>query len=444
MREATIGEVADECGKCGEEAILHSALLASGARRYMMDEEGLEIDGIFDQLGDENTVGAKEAGETSFDDGEGLSSRQIAIEKHVRATPGAEISRRPDRVEQLFPERACKGLLADDGKRIGGVELRTADDGAVRVLQDFVRGGVGPTRRVGQPALPLLELEDDLRCARGRSRMLADQQDVTAPARGRTHASEVATRSHGAAVALGPEAFGVATGDAGQGAKQVARIDGPIARVGAGHREFVACDEILAEETESLGSRRVAAEPLVELSQVGDDVARVDGLSDANVVQIDENGARRGAILGLDDDVAGVHVEVVEAALMGAGDEAGRTLSDQSSAVGVVAAGEPVVAKGDGARDCASQQEGGTGPETGALPAAGNGQHRVDSMSGSIVADLPLQGGGRASEQGFRPLGEGLASVSLDEYRFTREVDAPNVAVAIAFDAGNARTLSKV
>ncbi len=186
--------------------------------------------------------------------------------------------------------------------------------------------------------------------------MLADQQDVAAPAGGRTHASEVAPRSHGAAVALGPEAFGVATGDTGQGAEQIARIDGPIASVWAGHCEFVACDEVFAEETESLCLRGVAAKPLIELSQIGDDVARIDGLGDSNVMQIDENGARRGAILSLDEDVAGVHVEVVKSALVCAGDEASRTLSDQAGAVGVVATGEPVIAKGDGARDCASQE----------------------------------------------------------------------------------------
>ncbi len=138
VREAAIGEIADERGECGEEAIFHSALFAAGARRHVVDEEGLEIDGILDQLGDQNTVGAKEAGGASFDDGKGLSSREIAIEEHIGAAPGAEISRRPDRVEELLPQRAREGLLADDGKRIGSVELRAADNGAVRVLQYLV------------------------------------------------------------------------------------------------------------------------------------------------------------------------------------------------------------------------------------------------------------------------------------------------------------------
>ena len=101
---------------------------------------------------------------------------------------------------------------------------------------------------------------------------------------------EIASASHGPAVALGVQGVGVLVGGLLEFADQSSPIESQAMRMCAVARDRIPPVYIAVEEADSVGQQASNAEPLIELGQVAHDGCVVDGVhpNDAGMKSIGE------------------------------------------------------------------------------------------------------------------------------------------------------------
>lgn len=87
--------------------------------------------------------------------------------------------------------------------------------------------------------------------------------------------------------------------------------------------EFIAPVEIPPQEADAVLDGAMLAEPLVELREVAHEGGVAYGTAEAGTLQVDEHDAVITGGGGMDEDICGVHIQVLEPGLVGVGDEFG-------------------------------------------------------------------------------------------------------------------------
>ncbi|GMU34514.1 MAG: hypothetical protein AMXMBFR20_23860 [Planctomycetia bacterium] len=92
------------------------------------------------------------------------------------------------------------------------------------------------------------------------------------------------------------------------------------------------------------------------MGEIGDSLSRGNALADADAVQIHEE--RFAPLVNpANEDISRVHVAVLEAALMGSGNEAREGIDEQVRLMSIVPDRAPVVTEGNGIHDGLGDEE---------------------------------------------------------------------------------------